>query len=300
MNESQEGPAPPAQPGPGLQAPSEPGLQPREGTLAGGVFYRHWTVEDPRAVVLLVHGLGEHGGRYQHVAEALASRGIASFAPDHPGHGRSAGRRCHIRSFGDYFAPLDALRDAVDDRYPGLPCFIVGHSMGGLITGNYLLGRQQRFIGAAFSGAAFEVEEPPGALALFINRLLAILWPTLGVLQLDPSQVSRDPEVVQRYMDDPLVHDGKISARLAVELFAAMAALQAHRGELELPLLVLHGEGDVMTPAEGSRRFAAAVGSGDCSLRIYPSLYHEIFNEPEREQVLTDLLDWLDAHIVDG
>jgi alpha-beta hydrolase superfamily lysophospholipase len=276
------------------------GLQPQEGTLAGGIFYRHWPVDDPRAVVLLVHGLGEHGGRYQHVAEALAGRGIASYAPDHPGHGLSPGPRCHIRRFSDFFTPLDMLRDAIDQRYPGRPCFIVGHSMGGLITGNYLLTRQQRFIGAAFSGAAFAVPEPPPALALFINRVLAALWPTLGVMQLDPSQVSRDADVVRRYVEDPLVHSGKISARLVVELFAAMTALEQQRGKLELPLLVMHGEGDVMTPAAGSQQFVDGVGSSDRSLRIYPELYHEIFNEPERAQVIGDLLDWLDAHIAHG
>ena len=276
---------------------TDTGLRPQEGTLAGGVFYRHWTVDDPRAVVLLVHGLAEHGGRYQHVAEALAKRSIASYAPDHLGHGRSPGRRCHIRQFAEFYAPLDALRDAIDERYPGLPCFIVGHSLGGLITGNYLLGRQQRFIGAAFSAAAFDVPEPPAPLALFINRLLAMIWPTLGVLQLEATEISRDPEVVRRYAEDPLVHSGKVSARLVVELFSAMETLRERRRELELPVLVMHGEGDVMTPPWGSQQFAADLGSTDQRLRIYAKLYHEIFNEPEREQVLADLLDWLDEHI---
>lgn len=272
-------------------------LSAEEGTAPDGVFYRHWPVADARAAVLLVHGLGEHSGRYQHVAEALASRGIASCAPDHPGHGRSPGHRCHIPRFADFFPALDTLRDDLERRYPGLPCFMVGHSMGGLIAGCYLLDRQSRFAGAAFSGAAFAVPEPPGAVAVAINRLLASLWPTLGVMQLDASQVSRDPEVVQRYRDDPLVHSGKISARLVVELFAAIGELEARRSELTLPVLVLHGEGDVMTPASGSLAFHAGVGSEDRTLRLYPGLYHEIFNEPERQQVLDDLVNWLDARI---
>jgi alpha-beta hydrolase superfamily lysophospholipase len=155
--------------------------------------------------------------------------------------------------------------------------------MGGLIGAAYLLRRQQRFAGAAFSGAAFAVPEPPGALALLINRLIAAVLPTLGVLQLDASEVSRDPEVVRRYREDPLVHSGKISARLVVELFAAMGDVEARRGELTLPVLVMHGEGDVMTPAAGSRAFCEGVGSVDNTLRLYPELYHEIFNEPERD-----------------
>jgi len=270
---------------------------PEEKTLASGVFTRRWHAVEPRAVVLLAHGLGEHTGRYQHLADALTVRGLSVWAPDHPGHGRSPGRRCHIRRFDDFYPALDTLRDEIDACHPGLSCFLVGHSMGGLIAGCYLLGRQERFAGAAFSGAAFEVPEPPAAVAIWINRLLAMLVPGLGVLQLDASAVSRDPDVVQRYREDPLVHSGKISARLVVELFSAMATLEAQRASLRLPALIMHGEADAMTPCAGSRRFYDAIGSADKTLRLYPGLFHEIFNEPEQVQVLGELGDWLDAHL---
>ncbi|MEE4108238.1 MAG: alpha/beta hydrolase [Halieaceae bacterium] len=266
-------------------------------TLANGTVVRRWPVASPRATVLLVHGLGEHSGRYQHVAAALGQHDIAMWAPDHPGHGESPGKRCHIDRFDQFFTALDELCDEIDAAHPGVPAFIVGHSMGGLITAMYLLSKQSRFAGAAFSGAAFEVPEPPGAVALFINRLIAAVIPTLGVLQLDPSEVSRDAEVVRRYREDPLVHDGKVSARLAVELFGAMETLRERRRELCLPILVMHGEADVMTPAAGSRQFFEAVGSEEKTLRLYPGLYHEIFNEPEQAQVLGELCDWLDARI---
>lgn len=280
-------------------------IQTREETLQSGVFYRHWAIDSPRAVVLLVHGLGEHSGRYQHVAEALAGRGLASFAPDHTGHGRSPGPRCHIDDFAQYFGPLDALREQAERDYPGVPCFLVGHSMGGLIVASYLLAslpgatapRQQNFAGAAFSGAAFEVDNPPSATAIFINRLVAAVLPKLGVLQLDPSEVSRDAEVVRRYREDPLVHDGKVSARLVVELFRAMGTLAEARAQLSLPVLVMHGEGDVMTSPAGAQHFFDGVASADKTLRFYPGLYHEIFNEPEQAQVLTELGNWLDAHL---
>ena len=254
-------------------------------------------MDAPRGVVLIVHGLGEHSGRYQHVADTLATRGYACLAPDHPGHGRSPGHRCYIDSFDAFYPALDALRDIIEDQYPGLPCFIVGHSMGGLITANYLLSRQERFAGAAFSGAAFEVPEPPSAAAIFINKIIAALLPRLGVLQLDASQVSRDPEVVRRYQEDPLVHSGKISAKLVVELFGAMQALEQRRSAITLPVLIMHGEGDVMAAATGSEQFFAGVGSEDKTLRLYPGLYHEIFNEPEQARVLGELGDWLDAHV---
>lgn len=269
----------------------------RELTLDSGIFYRRWDVAEPRAVALIVHGLGEHSGRYEHVAAALGARGIACLAPDHPGHGNSPGDRCYIKRFEDYYQALDDLTDIAERDFPGLPRFIIGHSMGGLITGNYLLTRQSRFTGAAFSGAAFEVPEAPGAAAIFINKLIAALFPRLGVLQLDASQVSRDPEVVTRYQQDPLVHSGKITAGLVVELFNAMAALATARDVISLPVLVMHGEGDVMAADAGSRNFHDAVSSEDKTLRIYPGLFHEIFNEPEKDQVLGELGDWLEAHV---
>lgn len=272
----------------------------RELSLDSGIFYRRWDVATPRAVALLVHGMGEHSGRYKHVANALGARGIACLAPDHSGHGNSPGHRCHVDAFGEFYPALDALRDEIERDFPGLPCFIIGHSLGGLITGNYLLTRQQRFTGAAFSGAAFDVPEPPGAVAIFINKLISALLPRTGVLQLDASEVSRDPDVVQRYRDDPLVHSGKISARMVVELFAVIGELARNSGKITLPVLVMHGEGDVMTPPSGSERFHAAVGSADKTLRLYPGLFHEIFNEPEQDQVLGELADWLDAHIPDA
>jgi alpha-beta hydrolase superfamily lysophospholipase len=273
------------------------GLAVQELTLDSGVFYRRWDVPSPRAVALIVHGLGEHSGRYQHVAEALAARNIASFAPDHPGHGLTPGHRCFINKFEDFYPALDALRKQIETAYAGVPCFIIGHSMGGLIAGNYLLEKQSAFAGAAFSGAAFEVPVPPSGLAIFINKVLASIVPKLGALQLDASEVSRDPEVVRRYQEDPLVHSGKISARLLVELFAAMANLEKRRGEITLPVLVMHGEGDVMAAVSGSQHFFDNVGSPDKTLRLYPGLYHEIFNEPEQAQVFGELGDWLDAHI---
>ncbi|KGE04804.1 alpha/beta hydrolase [Pseudohaliea rubra] len=275
---------------------SEPGLAAAgEERLSDGTFFRHWSVAAPVAVVLLAHGAGEHSGRYDAVAAWLKDRGIAVFAPDHRGHGESPGHRAHIDRFSDFFVPLDTLRDRIGETYPDAPCFLVGHSMGGLIAARYLLDRQDRFTGAVLSGAALAVAEPPSAPAIWINRLLAALFPTLGVLQLDASEISRDPAVVAAYRADPLVHTGKFTARFVVELFSAMGEVAARRGELRLPLLVMHGDADVMTAPAGSEAFVAGVGAEDKTLRLYPGLYHEIFNEPERETVLADLYDWLRA-----
>ena len=276
---------------------SAPGSSPVEARLANDVFYRHWPVSQARAVMLLVHGLGEHCGRYQAFAEFMNARRIAVVAPDHVGHGLSPGPRAFCRRAEDFMAPLDTLRDMIDEWYPGQPCFLVGHSMGGLIAARYLLDHQSEFAGAALSGAALEMTEPPSTITLWISRLISKVWPTLGLLQLDATQVSRDPVVVQKYVDDPLVHSGKVSSRLVTELFTMMDDVSAGRSGIALPMLVMHGEADAMTAAEGSRNFHAVIGSEDKTLRIYPGLYHEIFNEPERLEVMGELADWVEAHI---
>ena len=274
---------------------SEKGAE--EGRLANKVFYRHWPVPQPSAVILLVHGLGEHSGRYQEFAQFMNARRIAVVAPDHVGHGLSPGPRAFCRRATDFTAPLDTLRDMIDDWYPGQPCFLVGHSMGGLISARYLLDHQCEFAGCALSGAALEMTEPPSPVTLWISRFISLVWPTLGLLQLDATGVSRDPVVVQKYVDDPLVHGGKISSRLVTELFAMMDEVAAGRATITLPMLVMHGDADAMTAAEGSKNFHAAIGSEDKTLRIYPGLYHEIFNEPERMEIMGELADWIAAHI---
>lgn len=266
--------------------------------LAGGVFYRHWPASGScRGVILLAHGLGEHSGRYQGFADFFCARGIAVVAPDHIGHGHSPGRRAHTGSFAEFLQPLLQLRALIDQWYPSSPCFLLGHSLGGLIAARLLLDAQGQFAGAALSAPALAVAEPPSPLLLWINRVLARIWPTLGMLKLDASQVSRDPEVVAAYEADPLVHHGKVSARLVAELFATMKEVNTRRAEITLPLLLMHGEADVMTAPAGSRGFSAGVGSADVTLRLYPGLYHEIFNEPERLQVLEDLDQWLQQRL---
>jgi len=269
-----------------------------QSNLSNGIFYRHWRAQEPaRAVILLAHGLGEHCGRYQVFADYFLAKGISVVAPDHLGHGASPGDRTHLEGFDDFLRPMDELREMITQWYPKIPCFLIGHSMGGLIAARYLLDHQDKFAGAALSGAALQAAEPPSAFAMFLARLFSRFLPKMGMLQLDATQISRDPQVVQGYLDDPLVHNGKATARLVVELFQNMERVERDRGKITLPILVMHGEADAMTTSEGSEVFLKEVGSQDKTLKIYPGLYHEIFNEPERLEVLGDLADWLDARI---
>lgn len=262
------------------------------------LFRRSWApAAPPRGTVLLVHGLGEHSGRYEHVARRLTERGFSVHAVDHEGHGRSDGRRGHIDRFARYLDGVEALLEAVRNEEGDCPRFLLGHSMGGLVSALFLLRHPSEFEGCVLSGPLVTSDAEPPALVMLLNRLLSVLAPRLGILKLDATAVSRDPDVVAAYIADPLVHDGKVTTRLVNELFVAAAALLDNANRIELPLLLLHGEADRLTSPEGSKRLHALAGSDDKTIRLYPGLYHEIFNEPEKDAVLDDVLDWLERHL---
>ncbi len=278
-------------------------MQQQQGSFtnrAGLQIHRQsWSPDgEVRAWLLVVHGLAEHSSRYQPMAEFLTDAGYALCTLDLPGHGKSEGSPGHIDSFDDFLDTLEQILDELKNSQPGKPIFLLGHSMGGLISAHFLLQHQRDFHGAILSGPAIQVPggKPP-LFQLLLVRLLARVAPRVGVMQLDAHGVSRDPEVVADYIDDPLNYGGKISARGVAELFAAMEVIQARAAEITLPILIMHGEADTMTPAEGSRLLHQRANSTDKTLRIYPGLHHEIFNEPERLELFGELRGWLDAHL---
>ncbi len=262
------------------------------------IYFQYWVPEsDPRAVMLVVHGAGEHSGRYDRLAEYCAARGYAVAALDHPGHGRSEGQRVHVQRFDDYLRALEHFHARVKSDFQGVPQFLLGHSLGGLISSHYLLAHQQDFVGCVLSGPAIKTDIEPGLVQTWLIRTLSLVYPTAGVLQLDASGVSRDEAEVERYLNDPLVYNGKLSARLVSELFGAMGEIHTLAAGIQLPLLLLHGGDDAMASPEGSRLLHDRVSSQDKSLKIYPGLYHEIFNEPEHPEIFKELLDWCDARL---
>jgi alpha-beta hydrolase superfamily lysophospholipase len=243
--------------------------------------------------VLLVHGYAEHSGRYEPLAEWLALRGAAVHAYDHRGHGRSGGRRCHVGRFDEFVDDLMEVLSSVRAQHTELPLTLVGHSMGGLITLACLTERRPPVASAVTSGAALSL----GAVSpvrVALARVLRRAVPTLSIGSgLDPAGLSRDPEVVRRYLEDPLVHR-TMTTSLGAELLAAAPRTAARAGQVAVPLLLLHGEEDPLCSVVGSRTFHAGVTTKGSALRVYPRLRHEIFNEPEREAVWQDLWTWLE------
>ena len=271
-----------------------------EGRLAGArdvdLFWQGWLpAGDPTGVLLISHGLGEHSGRYGNVIDAVLPDGWAVYAHDHRGHGLSGGRRAHLERYAYWLADLDAFRHLVAARHPGLPMVLLGHSMGGQIALSYALEHPDGLRGLVLSAPALASKAVP-APAVAVLRQVARVAPTLRPAGIDANKISKDPRVVAEYQADPLVHHGNPTLGLSAALFAAMDELPGRVGELRLPLLLMHGTVDELTEPDGSRMLEARSGSPDQTVHWYEGLWHEIFNEPERERPLADLRAWLAAH----
>ena len=268
------------------------------GASGGQLYWQSWTPATPKAVVVLAHGLHEHSGRYAHVAQRLVDAGYAVHTLDHEGHGKSSGTKGNVGSMAGVLDDFDHVRRQAEAAHPGLPVFVLGHSMGGLIALDYLVSKgQQGLAGVAVSGPAVDTSSA-GGVQLKLAPLVGRIAPNLGVLLLGSTNVSRDPAVVKDYEDDPLNHNGKVRARTGAEMLRLGAARRrrAPAGDAAGPGDARHRR-PAWCPPQGSQLVEEKLGSSDKTLKLYDGLYHEIFNEPEKEQVLDDLVGWLDAHV---
>jgi alpha-beta hydrolase superfamily lysophospholipase len=261
------------------------------------LFERSWRPAQPKAAVVIVHGFAEHGGRYDYAGAQLAANGYATYALDLRGHGRSDGKRTKVRSFDEHTGDVERFLARVREREPGLPAFLLGHSMGGVIAGLMLTAGDHGLRGAILSGAALGSARRGWRIFQLILRAIGRLIPWLPVAKLDSAQVSRDPEVVQRYDRDPLVFRGRVSAGSAWAMIRAVRRVRRDMQKISLPLLILHGGADAMVDPGASRLLYERAGSVDKTLKIYDGLYHEILKEPERAEVLHDIVAWLDARV---
>jgi len=262
------------------------------------IVYDTWQPDtEVRGVVVLAHGFGEHAARYHHVARRFADAGLATYALDHRGHGRSAGKRVYVRDISEYTGDFGTLVGIARREHPGAPTVVLGHSMGGAIVFAYASEHPDTYDAVVLSGPAIATNsDVPGWLAV-VGRVMGRLAPGVPVQQLDASAVSRDPQVVAAYNADPLVWHGKVPAGVARALLGVGESMPQRARLLTKPLLVVHGSEDHLIPARGSTRMVEQVPSDDVTLTVYPGLYHEVFNEPERDQVIGDVVTWMESRI---
>ena len=274
-----------------------------EGRFAGErgieIYWQAWRPDgEPRAVIVLAHGASEHSGRYAWTGEQLNARGYAVYAIDHRGHGRSAGDRAVIDRMSHAVEDLHTLVERAAGAYPGRPLVLLGHSMGGCVALAYTAEHEDALDALVLSGP-LAVLEAASPVQRIVGRVLSAVAPSLGVVAIDSSAVSRDPAVVKDYDDDPLNYHGKLPARTVTELARAIETFPEAVTRFRLPLLVMHGTADRLVPIAGGEMVAERAGSEDKTFKRYDGLFHEILNEPERQQVLNDMADWLDARFPD-
>ena len=261
------------------------------------LFYQSWLPEgEPKAVVVIVHGMGEYGGRYPHVVNALVPKGYAIYAADHRGHGRSDGKRMFVSKWSEYLDDLGLFIRLVKEQWVGRPFFLYGHSMGGNITLNYVLRHPDGYNGIIASASAVGKLDVPPILA-FISKIMSRLAPAMQVkTNLELADISRDPVEAKAYGDDPQVQTFA-TPRFGVEMPAAAEWATAHAAKFKPPLLMLHGDSDNIVNVSASRDFFAKVPQPDKKLIVYEGGVHESHNDIHRDQVIADIEQWLEAHL---
>lgn len=274
----------------------------KEGDFAGQggirLYWQAWCPEESvRAVLLVSHGYGEHGGRYGNLVDYFVPRGIAVYALDHRGHGRSEGQRGHVKRFAELVADLHAFRIRVEEDQRERPLVLVGHSLGGLIAVHYALAHGQELVGTVLSSPALGLSGGPSRLLVWVARLLSLVAPRVSFRgNVAPELLSHDPSVGPAYATDPLVHRS-VSARFFTELSRAIRIAHERAGELRVPLLVLQAGDDRLVDPRSVEDFAARAASEVKKVYVYPGLYHEIFNETQKGAVFADMEQWIEAAI---
>ncbi len=273
-----------------------------EGNFPGvrniNIYYQAWLPDgNVKAVLLITHGLGEHSGRYENVVDHFIPLGYAVYGYDLIGHGKSGGAREIIDRFEDFSATLSTYYEMVKGWQKGEPIFLLGHSLGGLTAAFYLLDHQSKFQGAVISAPLIKAGENVSRATILMGRILSVIAPASGLLPLDPHLISKDPKVVEAYINDPLVFHKKIPARIAAEMLKAMIRVLAEGEKITLPFIALQGSEDKLVDPDNAKLLFDRSKSKDKTLKEYPGLYHEVFNEPERDRVLKDLETWLEAHV---
>ncbi len=248
-----------------------------------------------RGVVVITHGIRDYALRYQRFAEQLTKQGFAVLAQDLRGHAHSGGERQRFDSMARMVQDTDMIVNDAKQQYPNVPIYVYGHSLGGLITTRYALDHANKLSGVVLSGAALKRPHSVSGFSAGLAQIVASVAPGLKVVQVDDREFSRDKAVMAALAIDPMVSRDKLPAATAAATLKAIADAQERMSQLKLPLLVIYGTADSVNPVEGSQAFVQAVASTDKTLKAYPGVYHDMLNEPERDQIAADIIAWLVA-----
>lgn len=267
-----------------------------ESTGGATIFLRSWMPSgDPRGVVVICHGFNAHSGQYAWVAEQLTAAGLAVYAPDLRGRGKSSGERFYVETIDEYVSDLGGAITIAKQRHPGLKTFLLGHSAGGVAGASYVLDHQAELAGFICESFAFQVPAP--SFVLTALRGLSHIAPRLGVLKLKNEDFSRDPAAVAALNADPLVKDETQPAITVAALSRADDRLHDSFPTITIPLLILHGTADHATVYHGSEFFHQTAGSADKTLKLYQDHYHDLLADIGKEQVMADIVGWLDQRL---
>ena len=266
------------------------------------IFAQGWGAPQPKGVVCIVHGFNEHSGRYADAAERLVAAGYSVLAYDEFGHGQTEGKRGHAPSYDAMLDSIKVILAEAETRYPGLPKFLWGHSMGGGEVLNYILKRAPNLTGAIATGPLLKLAFEPPAIKVLLAHLMVNIYPAFTEkAELDSAGVSRDPEEVRKYNADPYNH-GKITAGMFFGFFNAGQWALEHAAELKTPLLLMHGTADRLTSPIGTKEFADKAPKGLVTLKLWDGYFHEMHNEPtaDRNAFFDYLINWLNTRVQGG
>ncbi len=258
---------------------------------------RHWPVEKPKAVISLVHGFGEHIGRYEHVAAYFNERNTAVIGYDRSGHGLSEGKRGHTKNYAVLLDEIGELIRQTRGRYPGVPLVLYGHSQGGNLALNYALRREAGLSGIVATGPWIKLAFEPSGFLVFLGKLTRMIYPAFSQPNnLNADHLSTDAEVGKAYVADPLVHN-RVTSETGLSMIESGAYLDQYKGPFPCPLLLMHGGADQITSPEATRDFASRL-EGDVTLKIWDGLYHEIHNEYRQAEVLDAIWSWMQVKVI--
>lgn len=273
-------------------------MQSSEGTFQGDagleLYYQSWHPQDqPKAVLVIIHGIAEHSNRYMNLVDNLVPEGYAIYSYDQRGHGKSPGQRGYLESWDEYRSDLKHFLDLVQQNESDLPVYVYGHSQGALILLDFLIMEHSSLSGTIVSGSPLASDDAASPLLVASAKILSRVWPTFSLdSPINPAQLSCDARVVKKYQDDPAVFK-ILTARWGTEYLKTQNMVRENAAAIDLPILILHGGEDTLCDPKGSQYLYDQVSSADKTLKIYPSYFHEIHNEPGHITVIQEMNEWI-------